>query len=225
MVIAQDRYIAEDAAELVEVDYDPLPAVSDPRDGLAPDAPRTRLGAADNIVAEQSVAYGEVDAAFEAAAHVFRETFDLHKGGGHSLEGRGVVAQVDPHTGAYTIWDATQMPNRAQVILCDVLGLSGHQVRVIAPDVGGGFGPKFIFYPEELAVPLAAKLLGRPVKWTEDRAEHFVATTQERDQYWDIEVADGRGGPPPGHSRKPGPRPTAPIRPTASPFTTTRPPT
>ena len=194
MVVAEDRYVAEDAAELVEVDYDPLPAISDPRDGLAPGAPLTRLGTEGNVVAAQSVAYGEVDAAFEGAAHVFRETFDLHKGGGHSIEGRGVVAQVDPLTGDYTIWDATQMPNRAHGILCDVLGLSEHQVRVIAPDVGGGFGPKFIFYPEEVAVPLAAKMLDRPVKWTEDRSEHFLACTQERDQYWDIEVAtDGDG--------------------------------
>ena len=193
MVVADDRYIAEDAADLVEVDYDPLPAVSDPRDGLAADAPLTRLGTETNIVAAQSVAYGEVEAAFNAAAHVFRETFDLHKGGGHSIEGRGVVTQYD--AGAYTLWDATQMPNRAQTILCDVLGLNEHQVRVIAPDVGGGFGPKFIFYPEEVAVPLAARLLGRPVKWIEDRTEHFLACTQERDQYWDIEVAtdsDGR---------------------------------
>lgn len=189
MVVAEDRYIAEDAAELVEVSYEPLPVVSDPNRGLAEGAPQACLDFADNLVAAQTVAYGDVDTAFAGAAHRIRETFNLHKGGGHSIEGRGVVASFDPASGALTVWDSTQMPNRAHAILVQVLGLSEAQVRVVAPDVGGGFGPKFIFYPEEVAVPVAAMRLRRPVKWVEDRAEHFVATTQERDQHWEIEAA------------------------------------
>ena len=93
------------------------------------------------------------------------------------------------------MWMSTQMPHTAARLLCDLLGRDDGQVRVITPDVGGGFGPKLVFYPEDVAVALAALLLDRPVKWIEDRREHFVATTQERDQYWDMALAleaDGR---------------------------------
>ena len=194
MIVASTRALAEDAAALVEVEYEALPAVVDPRAGLAAGAPRARLACADNLVARQSVGYGDCDRAFAAAAHVFRESFWIHKGGGHSMETRGVVALQDRTLDQLVVWDGTQMPHRAHSILCTCLGLGERQVRVIAPDVGGGFGPKFVFYPEELAVPLAARLIGRPVKWIEDRYESFSATTLERDQYWEVEVAvDARG--------------------------------
>jgi carbon-monoxide dehydrogenase large subunit len=105
------------------------------------------------------------------------------------MECRGLVAEYDPTREYLTVWDATQMPNRAHMILTQCLGMTENQVRIVAPHVGGGFGPKFVFYPEEVAIPLAAKLLGRPVKWIEDRREHFTVTTQERDQHWTIEAA------------------------------------
>ena len=117
------------------------------------------------------------------------EEFRLSKGGGHSIEPRGVLARYDHMERLLTVWDSTQMPHRAKAILVDALGLQETQVRVITPDVGGGFGPKAVFHPEELAIPAAALLLNRPVKWAEDRFESFTATCGERDQIWTMEVA------------------------------------
>ena len=194
LVVAETRAIAEDAAALIEVDYETLPAVVDPRAGLAAGAPKAREECADNLVAKQTVGYGDCAAAFATAAKLVSERFWMHKGGGHSIEARGVVANWDAVQEQLVVWDGTQMPHRAHGILCRTLGMAENSVRVIAPDVGGGFGPKFVFYPEEVAIPLAAKLLGRPVKWIEDRYESFTATTQERDQYWDVEAAfDAQG--------------------------------
>ena len=194
VVIAQSRYIAEDAAALVEIAYEPLPAAIDLSTAAAPGAAPAHRGAKDNVVAAFTVGYGEIDAAFAGAPHVFAEKFRLHKGCGHAIECRGVVASVERHTGVHTVWSATQMPHRAGQILMALYGIEADKLRVIAPDVGGGFGPKFVFYPEEAVIPLAARLLGRPVKWIEDRREHFTATTQERDQLWDVEIAVDNAG-------------------------------
>jgi carbon-monoxide dehydrogenase large subunit len=189
VVIADDRYAAEDAAALVEIDYEPLPAVSDCRAALEPDAPRAHRNAPHNLVAEFNMAYGNVDAAFAGAAHVFRESLWQHRGGSHSIECRGVVAAYDPIEDRLTLYSSTQTPHVAMRLLCDLLGRDENRVRVIAPDVGGGFGPKLVFYQEEIVAALAALLLGQPVKWIEDRREHFVSTAQERDQYWDVAIA------------------------------------
>ena len=194
-VIATHAYIAEDAAALVEVDYDPLPVSADYRAALEPGAARAHSDFADNVVAAFTLAYGDVEAAFEGAPHVFRETLAQHKGLGHAMECRGVAAHCDPRDGVLTVWSATQMAHRAQSILVQMFDLPEDRVRVIAPNVGGGFGPKFVFYQEEAVIPFAALRLGRPVKWIEDRREHFTAATMERDQLWDMEVAvdaDGR---------------------------------
>ena len=192
IVVADDRYIAEDAAALVEVDYEPLAAASDCRAALSAGAPTAHRKSPHNLLAEFDMAYGGVDAAFARAAHVFRESLWQHRGGGHSIECRGAVAMHDAPQDKLTLWSSTQMPHAAQRLLCDMLGRDENQVRVITPDVGGGFGPKLVFYPEDVVTALAAILVGRPVKWIEDRLEHFVATTQERDQYWDVEVAVDR---------------------------------
>jgi carbon-monoxide dehydrogenase large subunit len=195
LVLAESRAVAEDALGLIAVDIEPLPAVVDPRAGLAPDAARARLDCPDNLVAQMTAQYGDIEGAFAGAAHVINEAFHLHKGGGHSIETRGVVARYDAGEGVLTVWDSTQMPHQAKRVLVRTLGLDEHAVRVVAPDVGGGFGPKFVFHPEELAVAAAALLLRTPVKWIEDRLENFTATVQERDQYWDVAVAadaDGR---------------------------------
>ena len=191
MVIADSRYIAEDAVALVEVDYEPLPAAVDAAAALAPGAPLAHRHAPDNLVAAFNLAYGDVDRAFAGAAHVFRERLRQHRGGSHSMECRGVLAAHDPIEDRLTVFSSTQTPHVAMRLLCDLLGRDENQVRVRAPDVGGGFGPKLVFYPEEAAVALAALLMARPVKWIEDRREHFVSTTQERDQYWDVEIAVG----------------------------------
>ena len=195
VVIADHPYVAEDAAALVAVDYTPLPAVADCRAALADGAARARTDCGSNLVGQFVMEYGDCEAAFAGAAHVFRETLFQHKGLGHAIECRGVVARHDPVEDLLTVWSGTQMAHRAQNLLVALLGLTEDQVRVVTPDVGGGFGPKFVFYAEEVVIPVAARMLGCPVKWIEDRKEHFVAATQERDQHWDMEVAvdaDGR---------------------------------
>jgi len=192
IVVADDRYVAEDGAALVEIEYDPLPAVADCRAALAPGAPVVHRGAPHNLLAEFRMGYGDADAAFAEAAHVFRESLWQHRGGSHSIECRGAVAAYDAIEDRLTLWSSTQMPHQAMRQLCDMLGRDENRVRVVTPDIGGGFGPKLVFYPEDVATALAAIILGRPVKWIEDRREHFVATTQERDQYWDVEIAVDR---------------------------------
>ena len=192
IVVADDRYVAEDGAALVEIEYDPLPAVADCRAALAPGAPVVHRGAPHNLLAEFRMGYGDADAAFAKAAHVFSESLWQHRGGSHSIECRGAVAAYDAIEDRLTLWSSTQMPHQAMRQLCDMLGRDENRVRVVTPDIGGGFGPKLVFYPEDVATALAAIILGRPVKWIEDRREHFVATTQERDQYWDVEIAVDR---------------------------------
>ncbi|MYZ47554.1 xanthine dehydrogenase family protein molybdopterin-binding subunit [Propylenella binzhouense] len=194
IVVAASRYVAEDAAALVEIDYDPLPVAENCRDALADDAPRVHSREPHNLVAAFDMAYGDIDQAFARAPHVLRESFWQHRGVAHSMECRGVVAAHDPIGNRLTVWSSTQTPHPAKRLICALLGRDDEEVRVVAPDLGGGFGPKLVFYPEEIVVPLASILLGRPVKWIEDRREHFVATTQERDQYWDMAIAiDGDG--------------------------------
>lgn len=189
LIVATSRAIAEDAAGLIALDYDMLPIVADPRAGLAEGAPPARLDCPNNLVARTAVRYGAVDAAFAAATLRISDSLVLDKGGGHSIEARGIVARLDPNDGLLTVWDSTQMPHRARALLVASLGLPEHSIRVIAPDVGGGFGPKAVFHPEELVIPAATLLLGLPIKWIEDRFENFTAAAHERRQYWDLEAA------------------------------------
>jgi aerobic carbon-monoxide dehydrogenase large subunit len=194
VVIAETRYLAEDAAERIEVEYDPLPVVADARAALEPGAPTAHEAAADNLVGGFSIGYGDVDAAFARAEHVFSETCFQHKGCGHAIECRGMVATIDPVSDRLNMWTSTQMPHGAKRMLVRLLGCDEDDVAVVTPDIGGGFGPKLVFYPEEIVLAVATRLVGKPVKWIEDRREHFTATTQERDQYWDLEAAvDGDG--------------------------------
>ena len=193
-VIAINPYVAEDAAESISVEYEPLPVSSDYVDAFADDSPRAHSAFDHNIVASFRLEYGDIDSAFAGAAHVFRERLKQHKGLGHAIECRGVAARVNPGDGTLTVWSATQMAHRAQSLLVEILDLPEDRVRVITPHVGGGFGPKFVFYQEEVVVPLAATLLRRPVKWIEDRREHFMSATMEREQLWDLEVAVGGDG-------------------------------
>jgi len=188
IVIADSRYLAEDAAALVAVDYDPLPAASDCRDAVKPGAALAHLDATDNRAATFKPSYGDVTAAFRGAAHICKEELWHHRGCGHALECRGVLADVN-RDGALTVWSSTQTPHLEKRVLAQLLERNPESIRVIAPDVGGGFGPKAIFYGEDAAVAAAALKLARPVKWIEDRREHFLSTTQERDQYWSVEVA------------------------------------
>src|SRR5262249_47694080 len=155
-------------------DYEPLPGAGNARRAL-------ELGVAihesapDNIAAHVTQRHGDVGAALRSAPHVLSETFEIHRGGGHSMEGRAVAARYDPSLGMFLIWDATQTPHQAKAHIAYCFGLPDSAFRVIAPqDVGGGFGPKASRYAEEVIVPWLARELGRPVKFIEDRYEHFV---------------------------------------------------
>ena len=189
IVVAKNRYIAEDAAALVDVIYDILPAVGDAKRALDTASPKVHRDGPHNLLAEFDVAYGDTDKVFANAPHIFRESLWQHRGGGHSLEARGALARYDALEERVTLWSSTQTPHTARMLLGTMLGWDESRIRVLTPEVGGGFGPKLIFYPEDVAVTLAAILLGKPVKWIEDRREHFCASTQERDQFWDIEIA------------------------------------
>lgn len=189
MVIADNPYLAEDAVSLVDITFEVLPAVSDCRTALLPGAPLVHSGASDNLIAEFTSTYGDINAAFAGAAHVLKESFWQHRGCAHSIECRGCLAALDRVDDRLTLWSSTQTPLVAARLLAEMLGREETSVRVLSPDVGGGFGPKLVFYPEEAAVAIAAIILNKPVKWIEDRREHFVSTTQERDQYWEAEIA------------------------------------
>jgi aerobic carbon-monoxide dehydrogenase large subunit len=193
LIAAANRYVAEDAAALIEVDYDALIPVTDARAAASPGAPLVRRELSSNLVSSFRVAYGDAEAAFRGAAHSFRDEYFQHRGGAHSLEGRGCVAEYHAAADGITLWASTQKAHDLQQNLCAFLRIDENRLRVIAPDIGGGFGPKLCIYPEDVAVAAAAKLLKRSLKWAEDRREHFIAAVQERDQYWTLELAlDGQ---------------------------------
>ncbi|WP_043277962.1 xanthine dehydrogenase family protein molybdopterin-binding subunit [Burkholderia sp. A1] len=193
-VVADSRYIAEDACGLIEIEYDTLPAVADCRDGLRPDSPLCHSEAKDNVVAHIDMGFGDIEAAFQDAPHVVEETYWQNRGSAHPMETRGYVAEHHPSTGELTVWSSGQAPHHEKKNLVELLEWDAEKLRVLMNDVGGGFGPKLPFYPEEGLVAIAAIALKRPVKWIEDRREHFLAVTQERDQWWTVKMAlDGDG--------------------------------
>jgi aerobic carbon-monoxide dehydrogenase large subunit len=195
VVIAQNRYVAEDAAALVNVDYETMPAVSDCRAALAPDSPLAHRANKSNLLIEFKQAYGDVTGAFARAPRRAGVHLKQHRGGAHSIEGRGTVAVYDRIENRLTLWSSTQLAHEMRGSLMTLLDLDENQLRVVAPDVGGGFGAKFLMYPEDVTLAASCLLLRRPIRWIEDRREHFLAAVQERDQYWDLEVAfddDGR---------------------------------
>jgi aerobic carbon-monoxide dehydrogenase large subunit len=194
MVVARTRAIAEDAAALVKVDYEPLAAAADFATALDPGAPMAHEGASDNRAATLRAKFGDADAVFSRAANVFRERILQHRGGCHAIECRGAIGLDDPISRQFMLWSSTQVPYMLRRMLAQFLGWDESRLRVAAPHVGGGFGPKAGIYAEEFAVALAAIKLGKPVKWVEDRREHFLATNQQRDQSWDVEVAADANG-------------------------------
>jgi carbon-monoxide dehydrogenase large subunit len=195
IVVAVSRYVAEDALPDIEVDYEPLPAVVDIEKALAPDAPLVHEDVGSNLAAYVPQKKGDYAAAKAEADVVIRRRFHYDRGAAAAIENRGVVAQWDSRAQKLTIWDTTQAPIPVRNGLAAMLGLSEHQVRLVTPFIGGGFGPKIMmFYPEEVLIPWLALQLERPVKWIEDRAENFVATTQERGQIHDAEIALTREG-------------------------------
>jgi carbon-monoxide dehydrogenase large subunit len=189
LVLADSRYLAEDAAALVAIDYDVLAAVSDCRRAADPAAPAVRRELNNNVAAAYKVAYGDADAAFAKAAHVFHADLWQHRGAAHPIEGRGILA--DWRDDAMVVWASTQKAHDLFQSLTALLDFDESRLRVATPDVGGGFGPKLCVYPEDIAVVAASKLVRRSVKWIEDRREHFTNAAQERDQYWSIDIALG----------------------------------
>lgn len=195
MVVAESRYIAEDAVGDIVVDLEPLPAVIDLRAALEPGAPRVHEQFDSNVSAHVIQSKGDYAKARAKARKIIARRLHYDRGVAGAIENRAVVAHWDDRAEELTIWDTTQAPIPIRNGLARLLGLSEAKVRVIAPFVGGGFGPKIMmFYPEEVLIPWAAMQLHRPVKWTEDRRENFTATTQERGQVHDAEIALAKDG-------------------------------
>jgi aerobic carbon-monoxide dehydrogenase large subunit len=189
VVVAGSRYAAEDAAELLAVDYEPLPALVDGRAALEPGAPLLHEAVGTNVAAQFTVAVGDIDAAFAAADLVLCERLRVQRHSGVPLETRGLVADFDAGRGLLTVWGPTKVPHFNRAVLADLLDLPEHHIHFIEPDVGGGFGVRGEFYPEDFLIPLLAMRLGRPVQWIEDRHEHFLATNHSREQQHELELA------------------------------------
>jgi len=190
IVIAESRYIAEDAVEDIVVDLEPLGAVVDLEAALEPDAPLVHDDMDSNLAAHFKQQKGHYEAIREQADLIVRRRIVIDRGAAGAMENRGIVAHWDPRSQHLTMWNTTQAPIPIRNGLAAMFGLSEHQVRVIAPFVGGGFGPKIMmFYPEEVLLTWATLKLGQPIKWIEDRRENFFATTQERGQVHDAEMA------------------------------------
>ena len=195
MVVAESRYIAEDALADIQVDYEPLAAVVDMEKALASDSILIHEEIGSNVSAHVVQTKGDYESIKKDATLVIKRRFSYEHGCAAAMENRGIVAEWDKRAGRLTVWDTTQAPVVIRNGLAGMLGLSERQVRVIAPFIGGGFGPKIMmFYQEEVLVPWAAMKLNRPVKWIEDRAENFVATTHERGQIHDAEIAFDKDG-------------------------------
>lgn len=195
MVLAESRYIAEDALADIQVDYEPLASVVDLELALDLGSILVHDEIGSNVAANVVQTKGDYESAKKDAALVIKRRFKYDHGCAAAIENRGIVAEWDKRAGRLTVWDTTQAPVVIRNGLAGMLGLSERQVRVIAPFTGGGFGPKIMmFYQEEVLVPWAAMKLNRPVKWIEDRAENFVATTHERGQIHDAEIAFDKDG-------------------------------
>jgi carbon-monoxide dehydrogenase large subunit len=195
LVIAASRYVAEDACADVMVEYAPRAVAAGLEDSARPDAPRVHDDAPGNLAARLRQARGDYPAARAAAALVLQRRFTYDHGAAMPIETRGVVAQWDARAEKLTIWDTTQAPVAVRNSLAAMLGLNERQVRVVAPFIGGGFGPKIMLYADEILIPWVAMRLGCPVKWIEDRSEHFFSTSHERGQVHEAEIAfteDGR---------------------------------
>ena len=193
-IVAESRYVGEDAAELLEIDLDALPEVSSPEAAAIAGAPLLHDEAGSNVVVEREFARGDPDAAMQAAAVRVAGRFRMRRKSPLAMENRCYLAEFDAGLRSLTLYSSTQIPGIVRDALVDIIGMPGNRLRVIAPDVGGGFGGKASLYPEEIAVCLLARQLGRPVKWTSDRMEDLASTSQGFDEIVDAELGlDGLG--------------------------------
>ena len=194
VIVAESRYAAEDAAELVTLDLEPLPAVVSSEAALASGAPLIHEHLKTNLFGAFSISKGDVAATMARAPHRLQRRFYHHRYAAMPIECRGVAALHDPRTDTITIWSATQVVHWVRREVAAILGLPEARVRCLALDVGGGFGVKGHVYPEDLVVPFLARRLSRPVRWLEDRHEHLLSAAHSRDQLHEVEISfDGDG--------------------------------
>lgn len=194
VVVAHSRHEAEDAAERIIVDYEPVDAVVDPEQAALPDSTPVHLDIPSNVVDTETVATGDITE-LNRAPHRISRRFRIQRHAGVPLETRGVLAEWDARLDQLRVWSSTQGPHQLRDCVAGYLSLDPHLVHVIVPDVGGAFGTKFNLYPEEALVPFLARRIGRPVKWIEDRVEHMASATHGREQVHEVEVGyevDGR---------------------------------
>jgi len=191
-VVAESRYAAEDAADTIEVDYEPLAVAAELEAAMRDGAVLVHESAGSNVLLTRTFSQGNVEAAFGEAAVIVADRFRFHRHAGVTMENRACLAEWDG--GSLTLWSSTQIPGILRDLVAELLGLPSGRVRVVAPDVGGGFGVKTAVYPEELIVSALAVKLGRPVRWIGDRREDLLTTTQAWDEIIDAELAvDGQG--------------------------------
>ena len=193
-VVATSRYAAEDAAELVVVDYAPLPVVVDPYEAMQPGAPQLYDEVKNNISVRETATIGDIEAAFKDAPVVVKQRIRAPRVAPSPMEPRGVMAVPDPMTRGLTVWSSTQAPHWNRKDIAKALRISETMVRVIAPEVGGGFGQKIGCYPEDYVVAAIAYDLKRSVKWIESRSENILVSNHGRNQWADIEIAAERDG-------------------------------
>jgi carbon-monoxide dehydrogenase large subunit len=192
VVVARDRYTAEDGLEAIEAEYEPLEALPDAESALADGAPVLHEALGDNVAARLAISSGDVDAAFAAAPFTFRKRFTFGRSAGNAMETRSVQAAWDEGSGELTVWITSPRPHLIRTNLSEMLGLPLERIRVIAPDIGGSFGTGL--FGEDAIVPYLAMTLRCPVRWTEDRQEALLGTRHARDQVHDLELAhDGDG--------------------------------
>ena len=188
VIVAETRYAAEDAAQLVELDLDPLPAVLDPDASLGAGSPIVHDRFGTNLIGSFTIAKGDIERAMVGAPHRLKRRFHHHRYAAMPMECRGVVGLHDSRTDTLTIWSSTQVVHWVRREAAAVLQLPEARIRCVALDVGGGFGVKGHVYPEDLLIPFLARRLGRPVQWIEDRREHLICSCHSRDQIHDVEV-------------------------------------
>ena len=175
VLIAEDIYTAADALDQIVVDYEILPALTDPYEALEPGAMIIHPDQGSNVSLRTVNGGGDLDGAFAQADHVVRQTYQVQRLAPAPMEPRGLIADYDSQADLLTVWDSTQHPHEVREHLVHLLGRTEESIRVIAPDVGGGFGEKASLFPEEVVIPYLSILLGRPIKWTENRQENMTA--------------------------------------------------
>jgi carbon-monoxide dehydrogenase large subunit len=194
VVIAASRYLAEDALDLITVDYEPLPVIADARRAVERSAPMVHEVIEGNVVDRLETHRGNAARALAGAAHRVRERFAVQRHTGVPLETRGLTAAYDAGTRVLSLWGVAKVPHFNRRVLADLLGHPEHLIRFVEMEVGGGFGIRGEFYPEDLVIPWAAMRLVRPIQWIEDRREHLMAANHSRQQEHDIQMGfDGEG--------------------------------